>query len=125
MSAENIVEHNRKSGIDYTISLKDDEKCLQTLDKQSNNLFVENLKSKRDKSPNTCQNNIDIGNDSTDIMRINVDKKNESNHTNSNIQLDLNSNLNSKRQKTVCYDFKKGVCRRRFCRVSISNASIR
>lgn len=38
------------------------------------------------------------------------DKKNENGHN-------LNGN-DSKRPKTVCYDFKKGFCRRRFCRVS-------
>lgn len=103
MSAEIIIDHNRKSSIDYTISIKDDEKSA-IVDKQLNNLYVENLK-------NTCQNNVDTANETADNLRINSDKKNDSNHTNAQ------SDVNSKRQKTVCYDFKKGVCRRRFCRV--------
>lgn len=110
MSTEIMIDHHRKSSLDYTISIKDDDKNL-IVDKQLNNFFVENLKNKRDRSPNTCQNNVDTANETADSSRINADKKNESNHMNTQ------SDSNSKRQKTVCYDFKKGVCRRRFCRV--------
>lgn len=28
------------------------------------------------------------------------------------------TNETNKRSRTICYDFKKGLCRRRFCRVS-------
>lgn len=38
-----------------------------------------------------------------------ADKKNENGYS---------DNGNLKRPRTVCYDFKKGLCRRRFCRVS-------
>lgn len=49
-----------------------------------------------------------------DQSRLVADKKNDNGH-NSNSNGD---NGNSKRPKTVCFDFKKGFCRRRFCRVS-------
>lgn len=110
MSVESVVELCRKANFDYAIATNDDEKCL-ILDKQVVNLFVENLKNKRDRSPSTCQNNADTANETVDCMRIHAEKKPDNNHT---IQLDGNA----KRQKTVCYDFKKGICRRRFCRVS-------
>lgn len=45
----------------------------------------------------------------SDQSRQVVDKKNDNGHS---------DNGNTKRPKTVCYDFKKGFCRRRFCRVS-------
>lgn len=31
---------------------------------------------------------------------------------------DSNGESQNKRPRTICYDFKKGLCRRRFCRVS-------
>lgn len=99
------VELNRMANHDYTINTMDDDKNLGT-EKQRGNLFVENLK----KSPSTCQNNGDISNETADNLRINADKKNDNNHS-------MQSESNGKRQKTVCYDFKKGICRRRFCRV--------
>lgn len=108
MSAESVLELCRKSNFDYT---NDDEKCL-ILDKQAVNLFVENLKNKRDRPPSTCQNNAnDTANETIECLRLNADKKPDNNHT-------TQSDGNAKRQKTVCYDFKKGICRRRFCRVS-------
>lgn len=107
MSADCAVELIRKQNIDYTINVKDDERNLSS-EKHIGNLFMENMKNKRDLSPSTCQNNADTLNEIADILRINADKKNENNHV---LQSD------SKRQKTVCYDFKKGICRRRFCRV--------
>lgn len=30
----------------------------------------------------------------------------------------------NKRPKTICYDYKKGLCRRRFCRVSAFNIHV-
>lgn len=103
-NTESVSEINRKV-------TKDDEKNT-TAEKPSSNLCVENGKIKRDKSPTTCQNNVDTANDAADSSRNNADKKNENNHTANQ------SDANVKRQKTVCYDFKKGMCRRRFCRVS-------
>lgn len=119
MSIENTVELNRKPSIVYKMSTKDDEKN-SGCEKLQANLFVDNLsRSKRDKSPSTCQNKADTSNETADNSRLNVsDKKNESNHG-------ISSNeLNGKRQKTVCYDFKKGICRRRFCRVSENRAYV-
>lgn len=104
MSAERVVESNRKQNIDYTI--KDDEKVFGS-EKSVGCLFAENGRIKRDKSPSTA----DISNEIADNLRMNMDKKNDNNHT-------MQSDANGKRQKTVCYDFKKGICRRRFCRVS-------
>lgn len=111
MSADCMSELSRKPNTDYTISINDDEK-LFIADKLNSNLFIENIKNTRDRSPGTCHNNADTINETVDISRMNADKRNESNHLNQ--QLDASS----KRQKTVCYDFKKGICRRRFCRVS-------
>lgn len=104
MSAECVVESNRKQNIDYTI--KDDEKDFGS-EKSVGCLFAENGRVKRDKSPSI----VDISNEIADNLRMNMDKKNDNNHT-------MQSDANGKRQKTVCYDFKKGICRRRFCRVS-------
>lgn len=98
MIAENVFELNRNQNIDYTMPIKDDDKNL-LFDKHTANLFAENGKNKRDKSPSTCHNNADTSNETTDTSRINATD-------------------NGKRPKTVCYDFKKGICRRRFCRVS-------
>lgn len=109
MSADSCVELNRKLNNDYTINGKDDEKQLGG-EKQMINLFMENFKDKRDRSPGTCQNNGDTLNETADNLRTNADKKCDNNHI-------AQSEINGKRQKTVCYDYKKGICRRRFCRV--------
>lgn len=118
MSAECAVDSNRKQNIDYAV--KDDEKCFGA-EKPVGSLFAENNgRIKRDKSPGTCQQNntVDMSNETVDNLRINMDKKNDTNnHT-------MQSDTNGKRPKTVCYDFKKGICRRRFCRVSTTNKSI-
>lgn len=114
MSIENSVDLNRKFNSDYTI-IMDDEK-IAAGEKLQANLFVENFMSKRDKSPSTCHNNVDTSNETSDTMRANIlDKKLENNHA-------ISVESNGKRQKTVCYDFKKGICRRRFCRVSRNGA---
>lgn len=110
MSADIGIEPNRKSNNDYTINTKDDD-MGSGAEKQNGNLFVENLKSKRDKSPGTCQNIGDTSNETADNSRISADKKCDNNHA-------TQSESNGKRQKALCYDFKKGICRRRFCRVS-------
>lgn len=113
MSIENTVELNRKPSIVYTMTTKDDEKN-SGCEKSQANLS----RFKRDKSPSTCQNKADASNETADNSRLNVsDKKNENNHG-------ISNELNGKRQKTVCYDFKKGICRRRFCRVSENRAYV-
>lgn len=110
LNAECVVETNRKQNIDYTI--KDEGKSFDP-EKSVANFFAENGRVKRDKSPGTCQNNnTDMLNEIADHLRNNMDN----NHT-------MQCDANGKRQKTVCYDFKKGICRRRFCRVS-SNRNI-
>lgn len=108
MSVEGISELNRRQIHDFT----KDEHINMIAENQAHNLFIENFKFNREKSPSTCHNNADTINETVDISRINTDKKNESNHTNQQ------SDTSSKRQKSLCYDFKKGICRRRFCRVS-------
>lgn len=130
-STDCLVDLNRKSNTDYTTAKNDDDKNLS---EKSNsitaaaNLFVDMLKNKRDQSPTTiCQNNVDkivVNESMADNSRINTDnntaanKKNE-NHYNGAIVIQSEVNNASKRQqKTICYDFKKGTCRRRFCRVS-------
>lgn len=110
MSADCVLELNRKPNFDYTMNIMDDGRNLAS-ERQIGNIYAENLKIKRDKSPSTCQNNTDTLNETADISRIISDKKNDNNHT-------TQSDINGKRQKTVCYDFKKGICRRRYCRVS-------
>lgn len=62
-------------------------------------------------------NTNDMSSETTDNSRNNMDKKNENGHT-------MQSDVNGKRQKAVCYDFKKGICRRRFCRVSTTTINI-
>lgn len=118
MSAECAVDSNRKQNIDYAV--KDDEKCFGA-ERSVGSLFAENNgRMKRDNSPGTCQQNnaVDMSNEAVDNPRINMDKKSDTNnHT-------MQSDANGKRQKTVCYDFKKGICRRRFCRVSTTSKSI-
>lgn len=109
MSADSGVELNRKLNNDYTINTKDDD-MNSGGEKQNANLFVEILKCKRDKSPGTCQNTTDTSNETADNSRINADKKCDNNHI-------TQPESNGKRQKSLCYDFKKGICRRRFCRV--------
>lgn len=117
MSIENMVDFNRKPNADYTINNKDEEKSAGC-EKLSANLFAENLaKSKRDKSPSTCHNNADASNELADMRSSGLDKKLENIHG-------ISAESNGKRQKTVCYDFKKGICRRRFCRVSESIAYV-
>lgn len=119
MSIENMVDFNRKPNADYTINNKDEEKSAGC-EKLSANLFAENLaKSKRDKSPSTCHNNADASNELADnhLRSSGLDKKHENIHG-------ISAESNGKRQKTVCYDFKKGICRRRFCRVSESIAYV-
>lgn len=127
-----MVENSRKPNTDYTIAvMSDDDKSLS--DKSNTpataaNLFVENAKNKRDKSPTTiCQSNGDnniVHENTADNPRINtennsVNKKCENQHNGGN-STQLEANVASKRQqKTICYDFKKGMCRRRFCRVSL------
>lgn len=130
------VENNRKPNTDYTIAAKsDDDKSFA---EKSNaaasaaNLFVDNSKNKRDKSPTTtCQHNGDIksvNENIADNQRINtaeislVNKKCENQHNGSNqtTQSEINATTKQRQQKSICYDFKKGMCRRRFCRVSFS-----
>lgn len=94
------------------------------------NLLGDNTKnSKRDKSPTTiCQNNGDTitnANDNTvdTCSKISADNNNANkkgeNQPNATIITLSEPNTGAKRQqKTICYDFKKGMCRRRFCRVS-------
>lgn len=116
-SAECAVDSNRKQTIDYAV--KDDEICFGT-EKSVASLFAENNgRMNRDKSPGTCQKNnaVDMSNEAVDNLRMNMDKKND---TNNHM---MQSEANGKRQKTVCYDFKKGICRRRFCRVSATSKS--
>lgn len=132
-STDCAIEIIRKPNTDYTID--DDNKSLA---EKSNtaaitataNLFVDNTKNKRDKSPTTmCQNNgdITIANENiVDNSRINTDnnianKKSENQHNGGSVA-QLEANTGGKRQqKTICYDFKKGMCRRRFCRVSFTH----
>lgn len=127
------VENNRKQNTDYTIAAKcDDDKNFaekSSATATAANLFVDNTKNKRDKSPTTtCQHNGDtnIANENTaDNSRINTaenncgNKKGENQHNGGATQSEINAATKQRQQKTVCYDFKKGMCRRRFCRVSI------
>ncbi|XP_031626504.1 zinc finger CCCH domain-containing protein 10-like [Contarinia nasturtii] len=107
MSVECGMELSRKINIDYTTNQKDEERHLIG-EKLGNSLFVENSKVKREKSPSSSQNNADEM--TADNSRLNAEKKNDNNHT-------AQSDGNGKRSKTpLCYDFKKGMCRRRFCR---------
>lgn len=111
MSMECGVESTRKTNIDYTINQKDEERCLNTEKTMlGNSLYVENSKIKREKSPSSCQNNGDET--TSDNSRINSEKKNDNNLT-------PLSEGNEKRLR-FCYDFKKGNCRRRFCRVNVT-----
>lgn len=126
-----VIENNRKPNTDYTIAAKNEDD--KSLSEKSNttattaNLFVDNTKNKRDKSPTIiCQNNGDttIGNENTvDNSRINtennsVNKKNENQHNGGSIAQPEANIVAKRQQKTICYDFKKGMCRRRYCRVS-------
>lgn len=126
-STDCAVEINRKPNTDYTIAVKsDDDKNLVEKSNTSApatapaNLFGDNATNKRHKSPTTiCQNNGDITNanentvdnsrSSTDINIVNKKGENQQSETNAGAK---------RQQKTICYDFKKGMCRRRFCRVS-------
>lgn len=130
------VESNRKPNTDYTIVAKSDDDKKQTSEKSNTtatvaNLFVDNTRNKRDKSPTTiCQHNGDttIANDNiADNSRVNstennsVNKKCDNQHNGGGSAAQTEMNAATKRhQKTICYDFKKGMCRRRFCRVSYS-----
>lgn len=107
MSVE-CVESMRKPNIDYIINQK-----------KVGNSFAENSQIKRDKLPSIFQNNsADTFDETADTnFRMNTDKKNDSNQT-------IQSEVNGKRHNTVCYDFKKGICRRRFCRVSSKQLEI-
>lgn len=112
MSADCLVESNRKllNSTDYTLSTINDEKNMVSERIQSA-LPAENEINIRDRSLSTCQQQH-IDDDTFEMLRVGTDKKNEINHTTTT------DNNNSKRQKTICYDFKKGICRRRFCRVN-------
>lgn len=46
------------------------------------------------------------------------DTSRTSNDRNKSSENGYNGNESNKRPKSICYDFKKGLCRRRFCRVS-------
>lgn len=63
-----------------------------------------------------CVGELNGNKTSKTIQHINETIYNSKNTENSMQKPDKNSD-SSKRQKTVCYDFKKGFCRRRFCRV--------
>lgn len=131
-STDCAIEINRKLNIDYTISAKNDDD--KSLSEKSNgaatataNLFVDNTKNKRDKSPTTIyQNNGDITaaqENTVDNSRINTDnnianKKIENHHNGASVAQSEPNTGTKRQQKTICYDFKKGTCRRRFCRVS-------
>lgn len=74
----------------------------------------------RDKSPNNSlklieqlkKEYLNNGNGSS------VDNNNTNNCIDSNNGNNNSAGICNNRQKTICYDFKKGSCRRRFCRVS-------
>lgn len=147
-STDCVVELNRNSNTDYTIAVKND--VDKNLSEKSNtaaigltgaaaaaaatsvNLFVDNSKNKRDKSPTMkCQSNgntndIILDNNTSRINMENIaaNKKIENQHNGgSAAQSDANNTTSAKQRqqnKTICYDFKKGMCRRRFCRVSFS-----
>lgn len=72
-------------------------------DNQILNLIIDQSKSKNGKLQKMVQQ-TDSFPESLEMMKNGTEKKTNENHT--------------KRQKSLCYDFKKGNCRRRFCRVS-------
>lgn len=60
-----------------------------------------------------CQHNVDALNDANETHKLLAsDSRDDNNQTTSN-------DSNRKRQKMICYDFQKGGCRRRVCRVSV------
>lgn len=68
----------------------------------------EHIKDKRDKSPSglgQINNELMSGEQMDHFNKQNAERTNEN---------------AGKRSKTICYDFKKGICRRRFCRVSVN-----
>lgn len=137
-STDGGTENHRKSNADYTMNAKnDDDKNLSEKSNtagapaasEASNLFVDNSMKKRDKSPTTnCHSSVDIiitNENNADTSRINTEnsianKKNENQHNGASNAAQTDTNIATKRQqKTICYDFKKGMCRRRFCRVSL------
>lgn len=102
-----FVDANRKfDTIDYTISTMNDHgssEALQSLEHQRNKCELSN------------GHQCDPYGDQTENVKNGLDKKNENNHN-------AAPENNGKRQKTLCYDFKKGFCRRRFCRVRFQNS---
>lgn len=126
MSEECVNEANgRINGINVTVAGNDDDKQV-ALDGERTYFSVES-KNKVEKLKNVCQHYNEISTSvslaplllssvtthssqkEVENLKSLTDKKNGIVH---------NSNENLKRQRTVCYDFKKGICRRRFCRVS-------
>lgn len=104
------VDANRKiNTVDYTIFTMDEEKKSSS-DKQKLNLSTEiNQSNKSDKLLNANQQS-DSFSEHLEIGKSIIDKKSEINQSTTN-------DNHTKRQKSLCYDFKKGNCRRRFCRV--------
>lgn len=101
MGAESTSDTNRKTNcVDYTTA--DDCGKISVTDQH---LTAEN-KEKRDKSPSGLahiHNDVSAAEQMDNFKQI-ADKSNECN--------------SGKHKKTICYDFKKGICRRRFCRVN-------
>lgn len=74
-------------------------------DQQILNFHIDQSKSKNANKLQKMVQHADSFSESLDNMKNGTEKKTNENHT--------------KRQKSLCYDFKKGNCRRRFCRVSL------
>lgn len=58
-----------------------------------------------------CQHNTETLNDANEAHKLAGDSRDDNNQS-------TNNDSNRKRQKMICYDFQKGSCRRRVCRVS-------
>lgn len=88
-------------------------------DKQPNRLKHQHLSAEMAATNYTiandiCQHNNEGLNDTNDSHKlVTVDSRDDNNQT-------TNNDSNRKRQKMICYDFQKGSCRRRVCRVSLN-----
>lgn len=73
------------------------------------NSTIDHSKSKNNQLPKMVQQTDSFPADSSKNKKNGTEKKTNENHT--------------KRPKSLCYDFKKGNCPRRFCRVSFESSA--